>query len=142
VCDTRNHCVRFIDPAGIIHQFAGTGPYDINAEPTFSGDGGPATLAHLLFPRDVAADTDGNIYIADTGNSVIRMVAPDGTISTVAGQYRPLGSPPLSPTQVIAEDGKAAAKINLTAPYGVEVDWKGRLWIADTDNNVIRILYR
>jgi hypothetical protein len=142
VCDTRNHCVRYIDPAGTIHQFAGTGPYDINAEPTFSGDGGPATEAHLLFPRDVAADADGNIYIADTGNNVIRMVAPDGTISTVVGKPRPLGSPPLAPSAIIAEEGKPAAQINLTSPYGVEIDSKGRLWIADTNNNVIRILYR
>jgi len=142
VADTRNHCVRYIDPAGIIHQFAGTGPYDINAEPTFTGDGGPATQAHLLFPRDVAADADGNIYIADTGNSVIRMVAPDGTISTVAGHARALGPTPLTPNQVVAEDGKAAKDITLTSPYGVEIDWKGRLWIADTNNNVIRILYR
>ena len=142
VADTRNHCVRVIDPAGIIHQFAGTGPYDINAEPTFSGDGGPATLAHLFFPRDVAADADGNIYIADTGNSVIRMVNPAGVISTVVGRARPLGATPLTPNQILAEDGNVASKITLTAPYGVEVDWKGRLWIADTNNNVIRILYR
>jgi sugar lactone lactonase YvrE len=142
ICDTRNHCVRFVDPVGIVHQFAGVGPYDINAEPTFSGDGGPATQAHLLFPRDVAADADGNIFIADTGNNVIRMVAPDGTITTVAGKPRPLGSSPLSPNQVIAEDGKPAKQINLTSPYGVDVDSKGRLWIADTNNNVIRIVYR
>jgi hypothetical protein len=141
ICDTRNHCVRYVDPSGIIHQFAGVGPYDIGTGPTFSGDGGPATQAHLLFPRDVAADIEGNIFIADTGNNVIRKVATDGTISTVAGRPRRLNAPALTPSQVLAEDGKSAREITLTAPYGVEVDKKGRLWIADTNNNVIRILF-
>jgi DNA-binding beta-propeller fold protein YncE len=134
--------VRYIDPVGNIHQFAGVGPYDINAEPRFSGDGGPALEAHLLFPRDVAADAAGNVYIADTGNNVIRKVAADGIITTVAGRPRRLGASPLAPSDVLAEDGKSAREITLTSPYGVEVDSRGRLWIADTNNNVIRILYQ
>jgi len=52
---------------------------------------------------------------------------------------RAFGAPPLSPNQVLAENGKSARKISLTSPYGIEVDWKGRLWIADTNNNVIRV---
>ncbi len=139
ICDTRNHCVRYVDPSGVIHQFAGVGPYDINTVSTYDGDGGPATQAHLLFPRDVAADASGNVYIADTGNNVIRKVDTSGRISTVVGHWRPLGAPPLSPNQVLAENGKSARKVSLTSPYGVEVDWKGRLWIADTNNNVIRV---
>lgn len=139
ICDTLNHCVRYIDPSGVIHQFAGVGPYNINTVKTYDGDGGPAIQAHLLFPRDVAADASGNIYIADTGNNVIRKVDTSGKISTVVGHRRSLGAPPLSPTRVLAENGKSARKINLTSPYGIEVDWKGRLWIADTNNNVIRV---
>ncbi|HXS09729.1 MAG TPA: hypothetical protein VN852_07075 [Candidatus Krumholzibacteria bacterium] len=139
ICDTRNHCVRYVDPSGVIHQFAGVGPYNINTESTYGGDGGPAVQAKLLFPRDVAADAEGNIYIADTGNNVIRKVDSSGIISTVVGHRRAFGAPPLSPNQVLAENGKSARKISLTSPYGIEVDWKGRLWIADTNNNVIRV---
>ena len=139
ICDTLNHCVRYVDPSGVIHQFAGVGPYNINTVKTYDGDGGPATQAHLLFPRDVAADASGNIYIADTGNNVIRKVDAGGTISTVVGHRRSLSPPPLRATAVLAENGKSARKINLTSPYGIEVDWKGRLWISDTNNNVIRV---
>ena len=52
----------------------------------YSGDGGPATLAHLHYPLDVAVGVKGNIYIADTFNNVIRMVnGVTGIITTVAG---------------------------------------------------------
>jgi sugar lactone lactonase YvrE len=142
IADTRNHAVRVVDGAGIIHRFAGLGPLSGAGQPGFSGDGGPATDAKLSEPRDVAADQDGNIFIADTGNNVIRMVAPDGTISTVVGVPRPINSVPLVGEQALAEDGYAAKDVHLTGPAGVEVDSKGRLWIADTQTNVVRILYR
>jgi DNA-binding beta-propeller fold protein YncE len=51
----------------------------------FSGDGGPATSAQLDGPIGVAVDSEGNLFIVDTGNSGIRKVTPDGIISTVAG---------------------------------------------------------
>jgi streptogramin lyase len=137
IADTVNHSVRVVDTNGIIHQFAGVG-----TTAGFSGDGLPATSALLRQPRDVAVDSDGNVFIADTGNHVIRMVATDGTISTVAGQVRAPNALPLAPDDVRAESGKFAAEIHLTAPIGVEVDSRGRVWISDTENNVIRILYR
>ena len=139
IADTRNHCVRRVDASGIIHLFAG--------HPTvagYGGNGGLATdaAAYLNEPRDVAADADGNIFIADTGNNVVRMVKTDGTLSTVVGVQRPINSTPLVGDQVLAEDGLAAAQVHLTGPAGIEVDSKGRLWIADTQSNVVRILYR
>jgi len=137
IADTVNQCVRVVDTNGIIHQFAGVG-----TTAGFSGDGGQATAALLRQPRDVAVDADGNVFIADTGNHVIRMVAPDGTISTVVGQVRPLNALPLAPEDVRAENGVHALEAHLTAPIGVEVDSRGRVWISDTENNVIRILYR
>jgi hypothetical protein len=139
IADTKNHCVRRVDSNGIIHLFAG--------HPTIAGYGGDGAAAsdptvYLDGPRDVAADADGNVFIADTGNNVVRMVATDGTISTIVGEARPNNSPPLDPAAIIAEDGNVRTNIHLTAPSGVEVDSKGRLWIADTENNVIRLLYR
>jgi streptogramin lyase len=130
VCDTLNHAIRMLDTAGIIHRFAGLNP----ASAGFSGDGGPATSARLNLPRDVACDTHGNVFIADAGNHVIRMVAPNGTITTVAG------TPQTSGTS--AADGKLATQSTLNLPFGIDIDPHGNLWIADTGNSRIRVVYR
>jgi hypothetical protein len=143
IADTKNNCVRRVDSNGVIHLFAG---YSSGGTPAagFGGDGNLATDATVLLngPRDVAADLDGNVYIADTGNNVVRMVtAADGKISSI-GVQRPANSQPIAQTQLFKEDGALAANIHLTAPAGVEADSQGRVWIADTENNVIRVLYR
>ena len=130
VADTFNHAVRKIDAAGNIHRFAGVYP----AAAGFGGDGGPATSAHLDRPRDVACDANGNVFIADTFNNVIRMVAPDGIITTVAGIPNVTG---LSMT-----DGKLATESGLNLPFGIDIDAHGNLWIADTYNSRIRVVYR
>jgi hypothetical protein len=70
------------------------------------------------------------------------MVDPSGIISTVAGQARPANALPLPADQLSAENGKHALEIHLTAPYGVAVDSRGRVWISDTTDNLVRILYR
>jgi len=138
VADTQNHVVRVIDTNGIINTFAGTG-----LTAGYAGNGGPATAALLREPRDVASDSEGNIYIADTGNHVIRRVKKsDGTINTIVGAPRPVNAVPLFGDAVRAEDGKPANEIHLTSPTGVEIDHLGRVWIADQRNNVVRILYR
>jgi sugar lactone lactonase YvrE len=142
IADTKNHAVRTVDTNGIITRFAGMAPVGSGGVAGFSGDGGPATSAMLNEPRDVAADSKGNIYIADTGNHVIRMVNPNGNISTIVGVPRRKLAQPLEPLDVLAENGKSAATIHLTGPSGIEIDPKGRLWIADTQNNVVRYLKR
>src|SRR5271169_1759583 len=69
-----------LDTSGNLTTVAG------NGKAGFSGDGGPATSAQVNFPQGVAVDTSGNVYIADTYNSVVRKVtAGSGVISTVAG---------------------------------------------------------
>lgn len=130
VADTSNHAVRRIDTSGIIHRFAGLFP----ASPGFSGDGGPATSAELTLPRDVACDGAGNVFICDTGNHVIRMVAPDGIISTVAGTPGVAGDG--------SDTGKLATESGLNLPYGIAIDSHSNLWIADTENSRIRVVYR
>ena len=82
LAETASHRVRRVGPDGIISTVAGTGARG------FSGDGGPATAASLSSPRGIAVTADGGFLIADTGNSRIRRVAPDGVISTVAGDGR------------------------------------------------------
>lgn len=76
IADIANHRVRKVSPAGMITTIAGTG---IGG---YSGDGGPATAATLNFPAAVAVDGNGNIFIADSGNAVIRKVDNSGTITT------------------------------------------------------------
>jgi YD repeat-containing protein len=122
IADTGNHRVRQVDPMGIITTVAGTGMED------FSGDGGPATAAALWLPRGVAVGPDCALYISDWGNIRVRRVAPDGTISTVAGN----GSFGFS------GDGGPATAARLAGPQGVGIAPDGSLYIADDTNNRIR----
>jgi sugar lactone lactonase YvrE len=135
IADTGNNVVRKVTPGsdGIIGE--GDPAEEIittvagNGSPGYSGDGGPATAAQLSSPTDVAIDKDGTIYIADRSNSCIRRVTGDGTISTVAGQCGNVGN---------AGDGELATEAGLRTPYGVALDYKGGLYIADTLNQCIR----
>jgi uncharacterized protein (TIGR03437 family) len=70
ICDTFNSRIRKVSPGGIITTIAGVGI------PAYGGDGGPATNAVLYFPRGVAINAAGNVYISDTGNNVIRLLQP------------------------------------------------------------------
>jgi len=137
IADTFNHAIRKIDAStGIITTVAGNG-FD-----GYSGDGGPATSTELSYPRDVAVDGAGNIFIVDSGNCVVREVsAATGIISTVAG------TPPDSSGNYYCnysgDGGPATAAqlypIDLLMPAGgVAVDSSGNIFIADTGNGVIR----
>jgi len=111
--------------AGIISTYAGTGNQG------YSGDGQLATAASLSSPAGVALDGAGNLYIADTGNNVIRMVsAATGIITTVAGSFPGL--------QGFAGDGGPATSAELDSPQSVTVDGSGNLYVADTANQRIR----
>ena len=125
VADTENFRLRRIDPAGIITTVAGNGTWG------YSGDGGPATNAQLGRLADVAVHPDGRIFIADTDNDCIRVLATDGTISTFAGQCANRG---------FSGDGGPALQAQLNRPYGVAFGPSGELFIADTHNNRIRVV--
>jgi sugar lactone lactonase YvrE len=107
---------------GTIDTVAGDGA------PGFSGDGGPAVAAHLNAAEGLAIDTEGNLFIADTGNHRIRKVDRAGIISTVAGN----GAAGFS------GDGGAATSARLNTPTDVAVDTSGNLYIADFNNRRIR----
>ena len=91
-------------------------------------DGGSATSAALRQPRSVAADAQGNVYIADTTDNRIRKVTPSGTISTFAGT----GVPSYS-----GDRGKANVAA-LSGPTGVATDLNGNVYVADRDNFRVR----
>ena len=126
VADTDNFRVRRIDTAGIITTFAGTGTWG------FAGDGEPAAAAQLGRVADVAVGPDGRVYIADSDNDCVRVVSPDGLIATFAGRC---GTPGFE-----GDDGPAAAAL-LDRPSGVEVGRQGEIYIADTHNQRIRVVY-
>ena len=96
----------------------------------YSGDGGPAIDAKLNHPRGLAFDALGNLYIADTGNHVVRRVDTNGTITTFAGNGTP----------GFAGDGGAATNARLFMPTGVLVTAAGDLVIADTSNHRVRFV--
>ncbi|PYN29993.1 MAG: hypothetical protein DMD98_19795 [Candidatus Rokuibacteriota bacterium] len=122
IVDAGNSRIRRVGPDGIIVTVAG------NAGFGFNGDGIPATQASLRLPLGAAVAPDDTLYIADTFNSRIRRVGPDGIIITVAGN----GTPGFS------GDGGPAAQASLSSPQAVAVAPDGSLYIADTSNNRIR----
>ncbi|WP_435021136.1 Ig-like domain repeat protein [Tundrisphaera sp. TA3] len=133
-----NNIVRRVSADGIISTIAGiptTTPGTLG-EVGYTGDGGPATAALVARPFAVAADAAGNVYIADTGNRVVRKIGPDGIISTVAGN----GAPP-SPVPILyyeGIDGMPATSVELTKITGVEVDASGTIYFADSGDQAIR----
>jgi sugar lactone lactonase YvrE len=107
------------NPTPIITDFAGNGT---GAAPV----PGPAASSPLQGPFGVAADTRGNVYIADTVNVLVEKVAPDGTLSILAGNGN-VGAPTPGP----------ATSSALAFPNGVAVDQAGNVYIADTNNNMV-----
>ena len=122
IADSSNHRIRKVDSSGNISTVAGNGTSG------FGGDGGAATAAQLNFPRGMALDGSGNLYIADRNNHRIRKVDSSGNISTVAG----------SATRGFSGDGAAATSARLWSPWDVAVDGSGNLYIADSSNHRIR----
>jgi hypothetical protein len=123
VADSAGNRIRRIASDGTITTVAGSGTAGS------VGDGGPAVLAQVNGPRDVAVAPDGVTYfIADTGGNRIRRVDAGGTITTVAG----------SGAAGFAGDGGSATLASLNGPSGIAVTPTGNLLIADTTNSRIR----
>ena len=126
VAEAMNHCVRRIDARnGVITTVAGTG------ELGYGGDGGPAIQATLNQPYALDVADNGDLYIVDRLNAVIRRVdAASGTISTVAGTGTPGSS----------GDGGPATQAALREPNDCFLDRRGGLLIADVQDQRIRRL--
>lgn len=119
VCDYSNHTIRRVTPAGVVTTFAG-------AAGVAGATNGPRLSARFSGPAGLGFDAAGNLYVAEYTGNLIRKIATDGTVSTIAGA-----------ATAGATDGPGATA-RFFDPEGVVADRAGNLFIADTGNNAIR----
>jgi protein involved in polysaccharide export with SLBB domain len=141
---TGTHPQAVVTP-GTISDLIGN---DVTPQAGYAGDGGPASGAQFVTPAAVAMDVMGNIYIADTGNNVVRLYYQQGTFPEIAGPlvagnvYTIAG---IGPTGGVSNggagtDGVLATQSALNGPAGVALDAAGNLYISDTNNQAVRMV--
>jgi sugar lactone lactonase YvrE len=113
VADTGNHTIRKITPAGVVTTFAGSADEPGNTD-------GNSTTARFRAPEGVAVDLVGNVYVADTGNHIIRKITPAGVVTTLAGRAGEAGQ----------ADG-ALSTARFDTPGRLTVDSRGNIYLAD-----------
>ena len=118
VADTGNHAIRKVTPDGVVTTLAGTGA------PGWRD--GPGAQAQFDGPMGVAVDAAGRVIVADAYNDRIRAIAPDGTVTTLAGGPAP------------GDVDGPGAHARLDTPCAVLVDGQGRIVVADTRNDALR----
>jgi sugar lactone lactonase YvrE len=119
VADFNNHLIRKIS-GGVVSTLAGQAGI-----PGFANGSGSTAL--FYHPQGVAVDGSGNVYVADTGNEVIREISPAGVVSTLAGEQGNGGS-----------NNGGGVTATFSSPEGVVVDGSGNVYVADSGNNRIR----
>lgn len=130
VADEKNHRIRVIRPDRMVSTVAGSGPTGAAMGGYVDG---PASEARFADPIGVCVAADGTIYVADSDNQRIRVVSPDGIVSTLAGSGdygKLIGG---------YRDGQAD-QAQFNRPYDVELDDEGKLYVAGYFNNVIRCI--
>lgn len=120
VADTYNSTIRKVNNSGVVSTFAGSAGMVGNADGTNS-------TARFYYPSGLTADSAGNLYVADTDNSIIRKITTAGAVTTLAGSVEHSGS---------ADADGSAARFN--SPNGAAVDGAGNVFVADTLNHTIR----
>lgn len=120
ITDCWNSCIRKVTPVGVVSTFAGAN------EEGFRD--GPASEARFNRPEGLGIDTDGNLYIADTGNHRIRKVTPDGVVTTLAGDG----------TAGFRNGDLQTAMFN--SPKDVAVNSRGEIYIMDSGNFRVRVI--
>ncbi|MDD2789857.1 MAG: SMP-30/gluconolactonase/LRE family protein [Sulfurimonas sp.] len=118
MADTNSHKIRKITSAGVVTTLAGSG--------TAGSNDGTGTATSFNKPAGVTVDGNGNIYVADTENNIIRKITSAGVVTTLAGSVNS-GS--------IDGSGTVASFMQ---PYGITVDRSGNLYVGDTFNHKIR----
>jgi sugar lactone lactonase YvrE len=120
VADEDFGTVRKIMPDGTVTTLAGNGASSASKD-------GVGAQAVINTPRGLAVDTKGNVYVACTEEAIIRKITPDGTVTTLAGKLGQTG----------AQDGQGDAA-RFSGPRGLGVDKDGNIYVADSDNDLIR----
>lgn len=120
VADTYNNRIRKISAAGTVSTVAGNGTAGLTD--------GPAATAQFNYPYGVALDAQGNIYVADTYNNVVRKITSAGVVSTLAG------------TGVAGFNDGPGATAQFNSVTGITIDNKGNLYVVDNANNRIRMI--
>lgn len=120
VADSNNHTIRKITPAGVVTTLAGTAGIRGHAD-------GTGTVASFVYPKGIATDSTGNVYVSDTLNQTIRKITPSGVVTTLAGTDGLFGS---------TDGAGAAARFN--SPSGIATDSVGNVYVADYGNSSIR----
>ena len=121
VTDSWNHTIRKVTQDGLVTTLAGTSQ-------SSGSDDGRGGAARFNRPEGIAADADGNVYVADAGNQTIRKVTPEGLVTTVGGKAGVVGS----------SNGTGVAA-SFSTPSGVAVTSNGILYVADQGNNRISV---
>jgi len=122
------------DYSGTVSQFYGWGNYQNLAIRTLAGNGiagyrdGAGTSAQFNYPQGICVDASGNVFVADTGNNMVRKISPQGEVTTFAG------------TGVAGfQDGPAQTSM-FSSPSSVSIDSAGNLYVADVGNHRIRLI--
>jgi sugar lactone lactonase YvrE len=120
VTDTGNHTIRVITSGGTVSTLAGQAG-------TSGYTNGTGAAALFNSPIGIALDQSGNLYVADSGNHVIRKVTAAGVVTTLAGTPEVWGS----------ADG-AGTNAQFNSPAGVAVDGQGNVFVSDSNNHCVR----
>lgn len=127
VSDAANSRLRRVGPDGVIQTVAGSGPGSGEGGAGFAGDGGPAEQAKLFSPTGLAFNALGQLYVSDSGNNRVRLIA-HGVIVTIAGAGMP----------GFAGDGARAHQAAVNTPQKIAVGADGSVYVADRVNHRIR----
>ena len=125
VADSGNHAIRIVNTkTGAVTTYAGRKGQKGNSN-------GPATNSTFNGPLGVALDSSGNVFVADTQNDALRLITPDGTVSTYTGQAGVTGT----------QDGTLATAL-FSAPASIATDRSGNIYVADRRNETVRLVTR
>lgn len=120
IADSGNNKIRTVSPEGIVNTLAGNG--------SEGSKNGNSINSSFRNPSGLAIDVNGNIYVSDTGNHIIRKIYPNGLVKTFAGSKKP------------GNNDAIGVKASFNTPMGMAFNSKGYLFIADMDNNKIRTI--
>ncbi len=123
VSDTNNHTIRRITPGGEVRTLAGS-------VGVYGSSDGIGNAARFYLPRGMGADAAGNIYVVDSGNGTVRKLTAAGVVTTVAGR------PDIFSAGSTDGPGSMA---RFSSPEGIAIDASGRIYVADTRNNAVRV---